>query len=145
MNAPPPAGQAASRPRQRRGLWRRRGAQSQDPAVEERYEKLRAWRKQRAEARKVEVQVIAPNAVLLAIAKAAPQTLETLGAVEGMDTFRIDQYGAEMLSAANAPSALATAPAAGERRSETATDAVAVDPPDGRDAKKAAPVQIKLF
>ena len=90
--APPP------RPRPERGPpWRRGG--SPDPEVEERYEKLRAWRKARAEARKVEVQVIAPNAVLMAIAKSAPRTLEELGKVEGMDPFRIQQYGEEILSA----------------------------------------------
>jgi ribonuclease D len=69
------------------------------PEVEERYEKLRAWRKGRAAARKVEVQVIAPNAVLMAVARAAPRTLEELGRVEGMDAFRVQQYGDEILAA----------------------------------------------
>jgi len=40
----------------------------------------------------VEVQVIAPNAVLWAIARANPADLESLAAVEGMDPFRIEQY-----------------------------------------------------
>jgi len=70
-----------------------------DPEVEERYEKLRKWRKERAEARKVEVQVIAPNAVLMAVARGAPRTLEELGRVEGMDPFRLQQYGDEILTA----------------------------------------------
>ena len=88
---PPP------RPRPERGPpWRRAGP---DPEVEERYEKLRKWRKDRAEARKVEVQVIAPNAVLMAVARSAPRTLEELGRVEGMDPFRLQQYGEEMLTA----------------------------------------------
>jgi ribonuclease D len=69
------------------------------PEVEERFEKLRAWRKARAQARKVEVQVIAPNAVLMAVARAAPRTLEELGGVEGMDAFRVQQYGDEILGA----------------------------------------------
>ena len=72
--------------------------------MEERYEKLRAWRKGRAEARKVEVQVIAPNAVLMAVARTAPRTLEELGRVEGMDPFRLQQYGDEMLAALHAGS-----------------------------------------
>ena len=89
--APPP------RPRPERGPpWRRGGP---DPEVEERYEKLRTWRKGRAEARKVEVQVIAPNAVLMAVARTAPRTLEELGRVEGMDPFRVQQYGEEILAA----------------------------------------------
>ncbi len=97
LNAPPPA-----RPQAGAGKggppWRR-GAPSQDPAVEARYEQLRAWRKTRADARKVEVQVIAPNAVLQAIAKAAPVDAAALALVEGMDSFRLEQYGVEMLAA----------------------------------------------
>ena len=70
-----------------------------DREVEDRYEKLRAWRKARAEGRKVEVQVIAPNAVLMAVARSAPRTLDELSRVEGMDPFRVQQYGPEMLAA----------------------------------------------
>jgi ribonuclease D len=89
--APAPRPQAAGKP-----PWRRGGP---DAEVEERYERLRTWRKGRAEARKVEVQVIAPNAVLLAVARSAPRTLEELGRVEGMDSFRLQHYGQEILSA----------------------------------------------
>jgi ribonuclease D len=76
-----------------------RGGTGQTPEVDERYEKLRAWRKTRAEARKVEVQVIAPNAVLMAVAQSRPRDLEELGRIAGMDEFRVRQYGAEMLAA----------------------------------------------
>ena len=79
------------------GRWRRGGPGPPAPEIEERYERLRAWRKGRAEARKVEVQVIAPNAVLWAIARANPGNLEGLSAVEGMDPFRVEQYGAAIL------------------------------------------------
>ena len=51
----------------------------------------------RAEARKVEVQVIAPNAVLWSIARSNPSDIEALARVEGMDAFRIEQYGPEIL------------------------------------------------
>ena len=81
------------------GRWRKGGPGAPPPEVEERFERLRAWRKARAEARKVEVQVIAPNAVLMAVARSAPRTLEELGKVDGMDPFRIQQYGEEMLAA----------------------------------------------
>ena len=94
--APPPRPRAGQAPPWRRGVG--------DREVEERYEKLRAWRKARAEARKVEVQVIAPNAVLMAIAKTAPRTLDELSGVEGMDAFRVQQYGSEILAALNADS-----------------------------------------
>jgi ribonuclease D len=79
-----------------------RGSMGQSPEVEDRYEKLRAWRKGRAEARKVEVQVIAPNAVLMAVAQSRPRDLEELGRIAGMDDFRVRQYGAEMLAALEA-------------------------------------------
>ena len=83
----------------RKAPWRRGGP---DAEVEERFERLRIWRKGRAEARTVEVQVIAPNAVLLAVARSAPRTLEELGRVEGMDSFRLQQYGEEILAALHA-------------------------------------------
>jgi ribonuclease D len=70
--------------------------------LEARYEALRAWRKGRAEARKVEVQVIAPNAVLLNVARAEPQDRDALAKVEGMDPFRVEQYGEEILNALRA-------------------------------------------
>jgi ribonuclease D len=76
----------------------RKGAPSApSPEVEERYERLRKWRRARADARKVEVQVIAPNAVLWAIARANPADAESLARVEGMDRFRLEQYGSSIL------------------------------------------------
>jgi len=80
------------------GRYRKGGPAAPPPEVEDRYQKLRAWRKARAEARKVEVQVIAPNAVLWAIARSNPPDLAALSQVEGMDSFRLEQYGPEMLA-----------------------------------------------
>ena len=94
--------------------WRKGGPGAPPPEVEERFERLRAWRKQRAEARKVEVQVIAPNAVLMAVARIAPDSLAALGAVEGMDPFRLEQYGAEMLAVVQAPPPRPAPPRQGE-------------------------------
>lgn len=65
-----------------------------DPVEEERYESLRAWRKQMAEARQVEVEVIAGNAALKALAKAFPKTVDELVAVEELDPYRRSKYGA---------------------------------------------------
>ena len=87
------------------GRFRKGGPGAPPPEVEDRYERLRAWRKARAEARKVEVQVIAPNAVLWSIARADPKDLAALAQVEGMDAFRVEQYGPEMLAAIAAPQA----------------------------------------
>ncbi len=96
------------------GRWRKGGPGAPPPEVEERFERLRAWRKTRAEARKVEVQVIAPNAVLMAVARIAPDNLPALGAVDGMDPFRVEQYGSEMLEVLKAPSPKAPAPQQGQ-------------------------------
>jgi len=92
------------RPRPGRDGHRRRSgaAGAPSPEVEQRYELLRAWRLARALARKVEVQVIAPNAVLWAIARADPKDLRALAAVEGMDPFRLEQYGLAILEALRA-------------------------------------------
>lgn len=89
--APPPRPQRSERPPWRRG--------TSDREIDARYEKLRAWRKIRADARQVEVQVIAPNAVLMAIARTAPRTIDELSRVEGMDAFRLQLYGTEVLAA----------------------------------------------
>ena len=78
--------------------WRKGGPGAPPPEVEERYERLRGWRKGRAEARKVEVQVIAPNAVLWAIARGDPHDRAALASVDGMDSFRLEQYGDEILA-----------------------------------------------
>ena len=83
--------------------WRRGTPGAPPPEVEDRFQRLRAWRRSRAEARKVEVQVIAPNAVLWAIARANPQHLDELSRVEGMDPFRLEQYGASILEALQPP------------------------------------------
>src|SRR5207237_1194777 len=100
------SGLAAEPPGKPRGSRPRNGKPQQGqppPEVVERYERLRAWRKVRAEARKIEVQVIVPNAVLMAVAVKAPQSLGELAAVEGMDDFRLQSYGGEMLTALKAP------------------------------------------
>ena len=85
--------------------FRRGGPGAPPPEVEERYERLRAWRKGRAATRKVEVQVIAPNAVLWAIARADPRDPAALAQVEGMDAFRLEHYGAEILGVLAQPPA----------------------------------------
>ena len=101
------------KPAQQGNRWRKGGPGAPPPEVEERFERLRAWRKKRAEARKVEVQVIAPNAVLMAIARTAPADLAALGSVEGMDAFRVESYGAEILAVLQEPPAPPPAPRQG--------------------------------
>jgi len=125
------------------GRWRKGGPGAPPPEVEERYERLRAWRKVRAEARKVEVQVIAPNSVLMAVAKSAPADAAALAQVEGMDPFRIEQYGAEMIAALTAPPAPAAQKAdPGAASAQTGIDQAAVAP---KPERPPPPVQGKLF
>jgi ribonuclease D len=66
-------------------------------AVLERYERLRQWRKNKAQARGVESDVIVPREALWEIARRAPRTLDELGAVEALGPWRRQTYGAEIL------------------------------------------------
>jgi ribonuclease D len=74
-----------------------------DPLEEERYERLRAWRRKVADARQVEVEVIGGNAMLKALAKANPPTLEALATVEELDAYRRARYGEAMLKVLQTP------------------------------------------
>jgi ribonuclease D len=68
-----------------------------DPLEEERFEALRAWRRTTAESRGVEVDVIASNFTLKALAKAWPRTPEALAEVRELDAFRRRLYGGALL------------------------------------------------
>ncbi len=79
--------------------WVRRPYDGPDAAEEERYERLRTWRRRVAESRGVEVEVIAGNAVLKLLAKQQPRSVEELSAIAELDAYRRSRYGAEMLDA----------------------------------------------
>lgn len=68
-----------------------------DPAILERYEALRAWRKQAAAQRGVEPDVIVSNAVLMEIARARPRTLEQLKERPWFGPWRKQAYGAAIV------------------------------------------------
>jgi ribonuclease D len=68
-----------------------------DPTVVTRYDRLRAWRSQRAVERGVEADVVLTNDVLQVIARASPATLEMLGALGVMGPWKLDEYGADVL------------------------------------------------
>lgn len=70
-----------------------------DPAEEARHESLRQWRRQVAEARGVEVDVIAGNAAVRALARANPRSLEEVAQVAELDAFRAERYGEAILGA----------------------------------------------
>jgi len=58
-----------------------------------RYEALRAWRRQEAEARQVDPDIILPNRVLIELARRSPITLEALAQIETMDEWQRQTYG----------------------------------------------------
>jgi ribonuclease D len=63
----------------------------------ERFEALRAWRKQAAAEREVDLDVVAGNSVLWALAERNPQTLEELSSIEGLGPWRRKAYGEAIL------------------------------------------------
>ena len=65
--------------------------------VRERYEKLRQWRKQKAQARGVESDVILPREAMWEMARRAPRSLHELQQIEHLGPWRREAYGAELL------------------------------------------------
>ena len=68
-----------------------------DPAQKSTYDRLRRWRKERAERRGVEPGRVIPNAMLLRVIHAAPADVPGL-AEAGLEPWRIDEYGEDLLS-----------------------------------------------
>jgi ribonuclease D len=68
-----------------------------DPATVTRYDRLRAWRGQRAEERGVEADVVLTNEALLAIARAAPTSLDMLAELAVMGPWKLEEYGVDVL------------------------------------------------
>ncbi len=67
------------------------------PPVMERYTALREWRKDRANARGVESDVIVSKNVLWALAHEAPKSLDDMQRIPGLGPWRLSNYGAELL------------------------------------------------
>ncbi len=68
-----------------------------DPHTLIRYEALRNWRKQRAQERGVESDVIVPRDALWELARRAPTSLEELSAIPGLGPWKVQAYGVEIL------------------------------------------------
>jgi ribonuclease D len=69
-----------------------------DPATVSRYDRLRAWRVQRAAERGVEADVVLTNEALLAIARAAPTSLGMLEELAIMGPWKLEEYGRDILA-----------------------------------------------
>jgi len=76
---------------------RRREEEVLDYAARARLDKLKAWRKQRAQSRGVENDVIVSNEVLYRIARENPRTLEALAKVTHLGPWKLRTYGEEIL------------------------------------------------
>ena len=73
-------------------------AQREPDAVQDRYDRLHTWRKERARARGVESDVILPRTVLWALARRAPRTHGELVHIADLGPWRRETYGAEILA-----------------------------------------------
>lgn len=66
--------------------------------VRDRYDRLHAWRKERAKTRGVESDVILPRTVLWELARRPPRTHGDLARIKELGPWRRDAYGAEILA-----------------------------------------------
>jgi ribonuclease D len=88
---------------QRPGPADRFGAGPLQPEQVLAFDALRAWRQRRADSRGVNVARVATNQLLSAIARANPASPEELAAVEGMEDWRLLEYGDEILKVLREP------------------------------------------
>ena len=68
-----------------------------DPSIADRYTALAAWRKERAQARGVESDVIISKQTLWTLAHKAPTQFDELHGIQGLGPWRLDAYGHEIL------------------------------------------------
>ena len=68
-----------------------------DNATRQRYARLKEWRRDRAQTRGVEADVVVSNDVLSALARKNPNTLESLLQVSGLGSWKAQEYGEEIL------------------------------------------------
>ncbi len=76
-----------------------------DEASQARLEAIRKWRKQRAEARGVESDVILCRDAMYRIARENPRSLAALGEIPGLGPYRLGKYGEEILGLIKNPAA----------------------------------------
>ncbi len=70
-----------------------------DPVVQARFDRLRAWRSERAQQRGVDADIVLTNDALMAIARAAPATLDELASLGVMGSWKVEEYGPALLQA----------------------------------------------
>ncbi len=73
-----------------------------DPAITARYDRLRDWRAKRAAERGVDLDVILNNETLMAVARACPTDLDALAALGLLRSWKLAEYGPELIEIAAA-------------------------------------------
>jgi ribonuclease D len=76
---------------------RPRRKQSLDQEIVDRHDQLKQWRKERAQKRGVESDIILPKETLWRIAKESPRTVEELQTLSNLGPWRAEHYGEEIL------------------------------------------------
>lgn len=75
-----------------------RDLQSEDPAAQERIERLLAWRRGKSSREGIAAYRILTNRTLLDVAEKNPATIDELKAIKGMGEKRCASHGAEILA-----------------------------------------------
>ncbi len=95
--APVRASSSSSGRRDRSGEGRNAALETMDADVRARFERLRAWRRDRASEQHVPPYVIFQDKTLLEIAQAQPRDLTALAALPGVGQSKLDRYGKGVL------------------------------------------------
>ncbi len=95
--APVRASSSSSGRRDRSGEGRNAALETMDADVRARFERLRAWRRDRASEQHVPPYVIFQDKTLLEIAQAEPGDLTALAALPGVGQSKLDRYGKGVL------------------------------------------------
>ncbi len=94
----PMASTRSGNPRRRERDGRNAAVEALSDDVRERFEKLRAWRRDRAAEQHVPPYVIFQDKTLLAIAQRPPVDLDALARIPGVGTGKLERYGSAVLS-----------------------------------------------
>ncbi|MDN5599383.1 MAG: DNA helicase RecQ [Brachybacterium sp.] len=82
----------------RRATGASRAAESLEPAQQERFEALRAWRTSVAKEKQIPPYMVFSDATLVGIIEAGPESVAQLGAVSGVGAKKLAEYGEAVLA-----------------------------------------------
>jgi ribonuclease D len=81
----------------------RPGGSKPDPRITQRYDALRAWRKQRAAERGIDPEMVVSNAALRVLARAAPRTAADVADVADLGPWKARAYAEDLLGVLRSP------------------------------------------